>query len=125
MNPSIERIDRISYAEAVLITGRSHSYLAGRARAGWLRRDGGTIGAPHETWLSRNDCESLAMQTINRSQTGGYWLTARQAGSLLGVVTKAVYTPGLFRHITAATGLIVFRRYDVELMANTRAAVRR
>lgn len=67
--------DRVTYAEAQLITGRSRSYLAQQARAVRLRRDGGTAQEPFSTWLSRAECEELGLARYRRSMAGGYWRT--------------------------------------------------
>lgn len=52
--------DRVTYAEAEAITGRSHRYLARQAQLGNLSREGGERTNPFTTWLSRAECEALA-----------------------------------------------------------------
>ena len=67
--------DRVTYAEAVAITGRSRRYLAQLAQQGRLSRTGGTPRTALATWLSRAECEELALQQYRRGRASDYWLT--------------------------------------------------
>lgn len=62
MSALIEPADRVSYAEALLITGRSGGYLRQQVERGVLTRVGGGRGESSATWLSRSECEALALR---------------------------------------------------------------
>lgn len=117
----IAAADRVTYTQAEQITGRSHSYLNQRAAAGHLRRDGGTPSEPFTTWLSRAECEELALVLYRRTMAGGYWLTRRQAAELLGLSRGYLYRLP-FPHFKTALGDHVLRRVDVEAFAEKRTA---
>jgi len=75
--------DRITYAEARRITGRSHAYLAKLAREGRLTRQGGTAQQPFDTWLSRPEVEALAIAEYRPQRRTDYWMTVSEAALVL------------------------------------------
>lgn len=87
---SIPSEDRVTYAEAREITGRSHGYLAKLAREGRLTREGGTPQDVRATWLSRSEVEALALREYHPGRTPAYWLTTAQAAKVLGVTSETV-----------------------------------
>lgn len=117
----IAAADRVSYAEAQLITGRSRSYLNQRVAAGRLQRDGGTPRDVFNTWLSRTKCEELRLRRYRRPMTGGHWLTRMQAAEMLGLSRGYLYRLPL-PHFQAAQGDQLLRRDDVEAVAERRVA---
>jgi hypothetical protein len=64
--------DRVTYAEAIEITGRSHNYLSGLARRGLLTRDGGRRQDSRTTWLRRTEVEALALAEYRRGRASTY-----------------------------------------------------
>lgn len=84
--------DQVTYAEAEEITGRSHGFLAKQVRLGVLRRDGGHPWDVYTTWLSRSECESLALAQYRRGQPSGYWMTMTQVAELAGISRANVHS---------------------------------
>lgn len=87
----ISPADRITYAEARRITGRSHGYLRGLVNEGVLSREGGRRQDSRATWLSRVEVENLALQEYRRGRRTGYWLTVAEAAEELGVARQHAY----------------------------------
>jgi hypothetical protein len=84
--------DRITYAEAQAITGWSHTYLAQKARAGIIRRVGGGSREMFDTWLSREQCESLALEAYRRRRPlPPYWVTMTTAAQMLRLARPNAY----------------------------------
>lgn len=84
----IDPDDRITYAEAIEITGRSRRYLNQQAAAGALSRVGGTRSDVFKTWLSRRECEQLALNGYRRGHATDYWLTMTEAAKMLGIARQ-------------------------------------
>jgi excisionase family DNA binding protein len=83
--------DRITYAEAIAITGRSHRYLSQLVAEGALTREGGNRGAgSYHTWLSRTEVEGLALSAYRRGRATDYWRTVAQTAAMVGVTRQAV-----------------------------------
>lgn len=80
--------DRVTFAEAQEITGRSHAFLSKRARLGVLSRMGGQRSDVYSTFLSRSECEALAVAAYRRGQASSYWMTLTQV-SVLAKVSRA------------------------------------
>ena len=90
MQDLVDEGDRITYAEAIAITGRSHNYLSQLAAKGALTRQGGTRADPYRTWLSRTEVEALALSTYRRGRATDYWRTVTQTAAMVGVSRQAV-----------------------------------
>jgi excisionase family DNA binding protein len=87
----VDEGDRVTYAEAIAITGRSHRYLSQLAAQGALTREGGNRGSgAHHTWLSRTEVEGLALSAYRRGEATDYWRTVSQTAAMVGVSRQAV-----------------------------------
>ena len=88
----IEPHDSITYSEAQAITGWSHTYLAQLARAGTLTRAGGGPREMFDTWLSRRECEQLALKSYRRRRLlPPYWVTMTTAAMMLRLARSNAY----------------------------------
>ena len=90
MSGTIEPGDRITYADAIDITGISHTHLARLAASGALTLVGGTAHHPYSTWLSRSEAEALA-RTRTAAARSRTWLTMAEAAEMLGVARQHAY----------------------------------
>jgi len=105
--------DRITYAQARYITGRSHGYLFKLVKLGRLSRDGGDQRQPFDTWLSRSEVEALAIAEYSpRRRTTSYWMTVREAAEALGVTGQTVRSRLPTFKVNARMSLL--RREDVD-----------
>lgn len=117
--PAIEPADRITYAEAKLITGRSDSYLLAQARTGHLTRMRGASISNFQTWLSRRECEHLALAQYRRHHRPPYWVTMTEAAELLGIGKESAYRArnrGHFPTFQAGNGDLLMRRIDINAL---------
>ena len=115
----IELDDRVAYAEAVTIVGRSRSYLKAQVRRGVLTRVGGGRRDGFATWLSRGECEALALQLYRRGHASDYWLTMAEAAQLLGIARQHAYKARAGQRLptyTTRVGDLLVRRRDVETL---------
>ena len=118
MVAAIDPGDRVSYAEAVAITGRSARYLRQAAQRGLLTRMGGQPSDAFTTWLSRAECEELALQLYRRGHAGDYWLTMTQAAAALGIARQNAHQArdtGRLPARRTAMGDWLVRRADLPL----------
>jgi len=103
--------DRITYAEARHITGRSHGYLFKLVKQGRLSREGGTRQQSRSTFLSRTEVEALAIAEYHPRRGTDYWMTVAEAANLLWVSDQTVRNRlPTFR---PSNRLLLVRRHDV------------
>lgn len=120
---TIDPGDRIRYAEAAAITGMSTRWLVMQVDTGTLTRTGGRRGDAHHTWLSRSECEALALSRYRRGHTSPYWLTMTAAAAILGIARKNAHQArqdGRLPAQRAANGDFLIRRDDILALVNTR-----
>jgi hypothetical protein len=91
VQPNILIEDRVTYAEAQEITGRSHGYLAKRVRTGELRRIGGQPSDVYTTFLSRAQVEALALHEYRRGLQTEYWMTMTEVAELTCIARANVH----------------------------------
>lgn len=88
----IPKADRITYAEARHVTGRSHGYLYKLVQEGRLSREGGARGQSWSTFLSRPEVEALAIAESRPHLRTDYWMTVSEAAEALGTTPHLVRT---------------------------------
>lgn len=113
--------DRITYAEARRITGRSHGYLFKLVKAGRLTRQGGQRHQIRDTWLSRSEVEALAVAEFNWQRRTGYWYTVPEAARVLRVSIQTVHNK--MPTFKASTRRSLVRYDDVERAAAHRSVL--
>jgi DNA-binding XRE family transcriptional regulator len=119
----IAKADRITYDEAQHILGRGKRWVQALVTSGHL----GVTSVQHGARLSRREVEAMALslwglETHKRIRSD-YWCTQTEAARILGVTKQNVQSKlrrGQLPGLVTATGLCVFRRSDIEAIAEDR-----
>jgi excisionase family DNA binding protein len=119
----IAKADRITYDEAQHILGRGERWVQALVTSGQL----GVTSVQHGARLSRREVEAMALRRWAREPhrriRSDYWCTQAEAARLLGVTKQTVHAKlqrGQLPGLMTATGLYVFRRGDIEQIAEER-----
>jgi hypothetical protein len=116
----ITKADRIAYDEAQHILGRGRRWVQALVTSGQL----GVTSVQHGARLSRREVEAMALGLWrlepHKRIRSDYWCTQAEAARILGVTKQTVQSKlrrGQLPGLVTATGLYVFRRSDIEVIA--------